>query len=133
MRSSQSFSVTWIRVADVCPKKRSRSSGVVVDTGQTHPRGQSRGNQNIGACRVSTAQTSGGSPGSVAAGRGRDRGLNRPRDASSLKCHRANDSSPAYGGAGSRASRASGYSGSVNGSLQARHGRYPGLRLAHLS
>jgi hypothetical protein len=28
-----------------------------------HPRGQSRGNQNIGACRVSTAQTSGGSRG----------------------------------------------------------------------
>jgi hypothetical protein len=33
---------------------------VVADTGQMHPRGQSLGNQNIGAWRVSTAYTSGG-------------------------------------------------------------------------
>jgi hypothetical protein len=91
MRSSQPASMTWIRVADVCPKKRSVSCAVVLDTGQMHPRGQSRGNQNIGACRVSTAQTSGGAPGLAALARGR----NRPRDGSSLKCHRANGPSPA--------------------------------------
>jgi hypothetical protein len=37
------------RLAALWPKKRSRSPGVVADTGQMHPRGQSRGNQNIGA------------------------------------------------------------------------------------
>ena len=70
--------------------QRSRSRGVV-DTGQMHPRGQSRGNQNIGACRVSTAHTSGGAPGFVAGTCGR----NLLRDGSSLKCHGANDPSPA--------------------------------------
>ena len=49
MRPSQPASMTWIRFAALCPKNRSRSSGVVADTGQMHPRGQSLGNQNIGA------------------------------------------------------------------------------------
>ncbi len=66
MRSSQPDSMTWIRVAALWPKNRSRSWGVVADTGQMHPRGQSLGNQNIGAWRVSTAQTSGGASGFVA-------------------------------------------------------------------
>ena len=34
--------------------------------GQMQPRGQSRGNQNIGACRVSTAHTCGGAAGFAA-------------------------------------------------------------------
>ncbi len=41
---------------------------LVVDTAQMQPRGQSRGNQNIGACRVSTAHTS-GLPSGSASGR----------------------------------------------------------------
>ena len=49
MRLSQPASMTWIRFAALWPKNRSRSSGVVADTGQMHPRGQSLGNQNIGA------------------------------------------------------------------------------------
>ena len=49
MRSSQSDSMTWSRFAALWPKNRSRSSGVVADTGQMHPRGQSLGNQNMGA------------------------------------------------------------------------------------
>ena len=49
MRLSQPASMTWILVAALCPKNRSRSSAVVADTGQMHPRGQSLGNQNIGA------------------------------------------------------------------------------------
>jgi hypothetical protein len=106
MRSSQAASMTWIRPAPLCPKNRSRSACVVADTGQMHPRGQSRGNQNIGACRVSTAHTSGRLPG-LAAGM---RGTNLFSEGSSLKCHNANDGSPAYGGAASRASRCSGYS-----------------------
>ena len=35
-------------------------------------------------------------------------GRSRPREGSSLKCHRANGPSPSYGGAGSRASMLSG-------------------------
>jgi hypothetical protein len=104
MRSSQAFSMTWILVAALCPKNSSRSSRVVADTGQMQPRGQSRGNQNIGACRVSTAHTSGGASGFVAGTCGR----NRPREESSLKCHKAKEPSPSYGGAGSRASRCAG-------------------------
>ena len=91
-----------MRPASLCPKNRSRSAAVVVDTAQTHPRGQSRGNQNIGACRVSTAQTSGSAPGRAA------RGRNSPSDGSSLKCQSANSPSPRYGGAGSRLSSSPG-------------------------
>lgn len=80
MRSSQSASITWIRVAALWLKNRSRSVGVVVDTGQIQPRGQSLGNQNIGAWRVSTAHTSGRAPGSPAGARG----WNRVSERSSL-------------------------------------------------
>jgi hypothetical protein len=80
------------------------------------PRGQSLGNQNIGACRVSTAHASGGVSRFVAGVRGQ----NRPRERSSLKCHRANGPSPSYGGAGSRASRYCGYSVPITGSLPRR-------------
>jgi len=59
---------------------------VVADTGQMQPRGQSLGNQNSGACQVSTAQTSGGAWGSLAGARG----TNRPSEGSLLKCHSAN-------------------------------------------
>jgi hypothetical protein len=52
--------MTWTRLVALWPKNCSRSSAVVVDTGQMHPLGQSRGNQNIGAWRVSTAHTKGG-------------------------------------------------------------------------
>jgi hypothetical protein len=96
--------MTWTRAEPLCPKNRSRSAAVVVDTGQTQPRGQSRGNQNIGACRVSTAHTSGGLPGAEAGGRG----SKKPSEGSSLKCQRAKGPSPAYGGAASLASRCSG-------------------------
>jgi hypothetical protein len=41
--------MTWMRPVSLWPKNHSRSSGVVVDTGQMHPRGQSLGNQNVGA------------------------------------------------------------------------------------
>src|SRR5580704_14432090 len=111
MRSSQEDSMTWMRPVSLWPKKRSRSSAVVVDTGQMQPRGQSRGNQNIGACRVSTAHTSGGLRGLVAG----TCGSNRRSDGSSLKCHNANLGSSAYGGAGSRASTCSGYSAATPG------------------
>ena len=48
------------RLAALWPKNRSRSARVVVDAGQMQPRGQSLGNQKIGACRRSTAHTNGG-------------------------------------------------------------------------
>lgn len=73
MRSSQPVSITWTRPPALCPKKRSLSSAVVPGPAQMHPRGQSRGNQNIGACRVSTAHTSGRAPGLPAGARGRKR------------------------------------------------------------
>ena len=98
MRPSQPASMTWIRFAALGPKNRSRSPGVVAGTGQMQPRGQSRGNQNVGAWRVSTAHTSGGASGFVAGVWGR----NRRSAGSSLKCQRANGPSPSYGGAGSR-------------------------------
>jgi hypothetical protein len=104
MRGSQSASMTWTRVAALWPKNRSRSSGVAAGARQMQPRGQSLGNQNIGAWRVSTAHTSGGACGFVAGVCGRD----RPSEGSSLKCQSANGPSPAYGGAGARASRCSG-------------------------
>jgi hypothetical protein len=71
--------MTWMRPAAVGPKNRSRSSSLVVGTGHTQPRGQSRGNQKLGACRVSTAHTRGEATGSAPG-----RGSNRPRDGSSL-------------------------------------------------
>ena len=90
--------MTWILVAALSPKNSSRSSRVVADTVQMQPLGQSLGNQNIGACLVSTAHTSGGASAFAAGARGR----NRPREGFSLKCHKAKTPSPPYGGAGSR-------------------------------
>src|ERR1700743_2816538 len=69
--------MTWTRGEPLWPKKRSRSAAVVVDTGQAQPRGQSRGNQNMGACRGATAPPPGvpaaagaAHPGGKEAGRG---------------------------------------------------------------
>jgi hypothetical protein len=47
--------MTWMRPAAVGPKKRSRSAAVVAETGQMQPRGQSRGNQKLGSCRVTVS------------------------------------------------------------------------------
>ena len=64
-RNAYSLS-TNARVSRRWRPNRSRSPAVVRVDAQMQPRGQSRGNQNIGACRVSIAQTDGGASGALA-------------------------------------------------------------------